>query len=274
MWDTAGQERFRSVSQTYYRNADGIIIVYDLTNSQTFSHVKQWYSQVIQMAPKHSQTLLLANKIDLEESRSIPLEQGQALADELNCDFFEVSAKTGENIVKGLTRLVIRSLESLQKKKEEEEKLKENTQVDKPIEIRDPKIERKKSTCLGVSIEHMVTTVNIYSALMFIFSLHGLSQQETAKRGNVFGISGMLMSIIALAISNSVFGHGYVILVIGIIVGWIIGFTMAAIVSMTTIPQMIALLHSFGGLAAFLASVAKYLDHGNNNDIYRRRIVC
>ena len=103
---------------------------------------------------------------------------------------------------------------------------------------------------------NLLTVAYIAASALFILSLGGLSNQETAQRGNVFGIAGMLIAFVATAIS-SVSAYG---LLIGVIVpGAIVGSLIASRVAMTSMPELVAILHSFVGLAAVLVGVANYL---------------
>ena len=97
VWDTAGQERFRTITQTYYKGAMGIVLVYDCTEEQTFNNIQNWLKQIETHASQGVAKVLVANKTDLP-NRVISSEQGQALADEHGLKFFETSAKTGFNI--------------------------------------------------------------------------------------------------------------------------------------------------------------------------------
>ena len=74
IWDTAGQERFSTITSSYYRGAHGIIVVYDVTNTNSFQQVHSWIKNVDDFAPKNCQKLLVANKIDLIEERVIKSE--------------------------------------------------------------------------------------------------------------------------------------------------------------------------------------------------------
>jgi len=104
---------------------------------------------------------------------------------------------------------------------------------------------------------NLLTVAYIAASALFILSLGGLSNQETARRGNVFGIAGMLIAFIATAIS-SVSAYG---LLVGVIVpGAIIGSIVASRVAMTSMPELVAILHSFVGLAAVLVGIANYLN--------------
>ena len=97
VWDTAGQERFRTITQTYYKGAMGIILVYDCTEEVTFNNILNWLKQIETHACPGVAKVLVANKTDLP-GRVITTERGQALAEEYGLKFFETSAKTGSNI--------------------------------------------------------------------------------------------------------------------------------------------------------------------------------
>ncbi|KAJ3450331.1 ras and ef-hand domain-containing protein [Anaeramoeba flamelloides] len=98
IWDTAGQERFRTITSTYYRSADGILLVYSITSKESFDQIHHWYNEIKKNAPKSVATVLVGNKKDLISERVIKTEQAEELAKELNLPFMEVSAKTGENV--------------------------------------------------------------------------------------------------------------------------------------------------------------------------------
>ena len=96
IWDTAGQDRFKVMTKSYYRNAKGCLIIYDITRKETFENVKTWTEQYSQTNPEGRRSMMiLGNKKDLEDQRQITTEEGKALADELECNFQEVSAKEG-----------------------------------------------------------------------------------------------------------------------------------------------------------------------------------
>jgi proton-translocating NAD(P)+ transhydrogenase subunit beta len=105
--------------------------------------------------------------------------------------------------------------------------------------------------------QSLVTIAYIVSGVLFILSLGGLSTQETARRGNRFGMIGMLLAIVATALSAHV--SGYAVLGVCILIGTAIGGLLAAKVEMTAMPQLVAILHSFVGLAAVLVGFATYL---------------
>ena len=99
IWDTAGQDRFRAITKNYYKGANGIILIYDVTNIETFENVKNWIAQIKEEANSNVIIYLAGNKIDVEEvNKVVKTEDGQKIADELNIKFYETSAKNGINV--------------------------------------------------------------------------------------------------------------------------------------------------------------------------------
>jgi len=97
IWDTAGQERFNTITQQYYRNAMGIILVYDATSEESFGNIRRWAAQISAHAAQGTSRLLVGNKADCE-NRAVDSERGQELAREYGIGFFETSAKSGLNV--------------------------------------------------------------------------------------------------------------------------------------------------------------------------------
>jgi NAD(P) transhydrogenase subunit beta len=106
----------------------------------------------------------------------------------------------------------------------------------------------------------LITAAYIIAAILFIASLNGLSSQESARKGNFFGIIGMIIAIAATIASSQVSGLGYI--TIAMAVGAAIGVRLALKVEMTSMPELIAILHSFVGLAAAFIGFNSFLDHG------------
>jgi len=98
IWDTAGQERFRTITSAYYRGADGIIMVYDVTSADSFEHVEEWLSEVDRYANENTSKLLVGNKADMTEEKQVEADVAQRFADKLNIPFLETSAKTATNV--------------------------------------------------------------------------------------------------------------------------------------------------------------------------------
>ena len=104
----------------------------------------------------------------------------------------------------------------------------------------------------------LTTVAYIGASILFILSLGGLSNQETARRGNIYGVVGMAIAIAATIAATQI--DDYTILGLAVIVGAAIGIFVASRVEMTQMPQLVAILHSFVGLAAVLVGVASYVD--------------
>ncbi|CAM0958697.1 unnamed protein product [Alopecurus aequalis] len=98
IWDTAGQERFRTITSSYYRGAHGIIIVYDVTDMESFNNVKQWLSEIDRYASDSVCKLLVGNKCDLVDSKVVDTEEAKAFAESLGMTFLETSAKESINV--------------------------------------------------------------------------------------------------------------------------------------------------------------------------------
>ncbi|XP_037701950.1 EF-hand calcium-binding domain-containing protein 4B isoform X3 [Choloepus didactylus] len=133
LWDTAGQERYRCITRQFFRKADGVIVMYDLTAKESFLAVRQWLSSVEEAVGDCIPVLLLGNKIDIEKEREVPRGLGEQLAKENNLIFYECSAFSGHNAKESLLHLA-RIL------KEQEDTAREDT-------IRVSRPAKKKSCC-------------------------------------------------------------------------------------------------------------------------------
>ncbi|XP_057673441.1 RAB3D, member RAS oncogene family, b isoform X1 [Corythoichthys intestinalis] len=106
IWDTAGQERYRTITTAYYRGAMGFLLMYDITNQESFNAVQDWATQIKTYSWDNAQVILIGNKCDLEDDRLIPTEDGQRLGEDLGFQFFEASAKDNINVKQVFERLV------------------------------------------------------------------------------------------------------------------------------------------------------------------------
>ena len=98
IWDTAGQERFRNVISTYFRGGNGLLLIYDITNKDSFKNLESWLIEIEKNASENILKILIGNKSDLEEDREISKEEGQAFANRNGMQFMETSAKMNTNV--------------------------------------------------------------------------------------------------------------------------------------------------------------------------------
>eukprot|EP00892_Ulva_mutabilis_P010225 jgi/Ulvmu1/7575/UM037_0119.1 len=98
IWDTAGQERFRTITSSYYRGAHGIIVVYDVTDAESFDNVKTWLSEIDRYASESVNKLLVGNKADLSAKKVVDSSSAQDFATDYGIPFLETSAKDSNNV--------------------------------------------------------------------------------------------------------------------------------------------------------------------------------
>ena len=97
LYDTAGQEKFRSLIPMYIREAQIILLIYDITSKESFESIPKWFSDILNVKNDEAIFALVGNKIDLNDKRVVSFEEGKKLANEKNIIFEEVSAKDGQN---------------------------------------------------------------------------------------------------------------------------------------------------------------------------------
>ena len=143
IFDTAGQERFKSITANYLRNAEGVILVYDLTSTESFENLKFWIESIKNNLGNDEPIpiIIIGNKIDLEDARQINKSVAEKFAKDNNYKYFETSAKTGEGVDDAFREIVKQILGRNDKFDDEKE---ENT-----VKIEDKKgsVEKKKSCC-------------------------------------------------------------------------------------------------------------------------------
>ncbi|CAD8167635.1 unnamed protein product [Paramecium octaurelia] len=115
IWDTAGQERYRAITAAYYRGAIGAVLVYDITNKQSFEAVEQWIQEVRENADKDIVIMIIGNKSDLKHLRAIRTESGQDLAQMYKVAFMEASAQDGTNVDQAFIQIIQQIYQNLTK---------------------------------------------------------------------------------------------------------------------------------------------------------------
>ena len=139
IWDTAGQERYRSIAISSIRNANGVLLVYDITKKNTYGTLEYWFKQIKNVLEiKDTPIVLIGNKIDLKDSREVLYEKGEEFAKDHGIKFFECSAKSKINVDEAFNCLI----NDIYKKHENE-----FTIEDKNINLSDKKKKEKKEWC-------------------------------------------------------------------------------------------------------------------------------
>ena len=98
IWDTAGQEKYKALAPMYYRGASAAIVVYDITNENSFESVKMWIRELQQLGPPDIVIAIAGNKTDLVDQREVPTENGIAYAEKISAVFAETSALNASNV--------------------------------------------------------------------------------------------------------------------------------------------------------------------------------
>ena len=125
IWDTAGQERFKNIIASYYRGAHGILLIYDVTDKDSFKNLSNWLIEIEKNANKNVYKLLIGNKSDLEEKRKVTYQEGKDFATSNGMQFIETSAKTASKVQEAfelLTQEIIKASVTKDRGMEKKEK--------------------------------------------------------------------------------------------------------------------------------------------------------
>jgi len=105
MWDTAGQETFNSVARSYYKNAVGVLLVYDVSNKKSYENIEKWLQEIEEFSNGQVSVIVVGNKTDLEEKRKISYETAEKMAKGRGMEYIETSAKQSKNIDEAFLKL-------------------------------------------------------------------------------------------------------------------------------------------------------------------------
>ena len=105
IWDTAGQERFKNITANYYRGAHGILVLYDITDVDSFKNLNNWLMEIEKNAKSNVVKVLIGNKSDLSSLRKVSVEEGEEFAEENGMKFIETSAKNRDNVLEAFEEL-------------------------------------------------------------------------------------------------------------------------------------------------------------------------
>ncbi len=106
IWDTAGQERFRNITSSYYRGANGVMIIYNVNNQKTFNNARYWLDEVAKYADPNINKLLVGNKADNPSMREVEYNRGREFADSQKISFVETSAKNANNVNRAFLTII------------------------------------------------------------------------------------------------------------------------------------------------------------------------
>ena len=140
IYDTSGQERYEAIVFNFIKKCDGVLLVYSITDEQTFNDLNKWIEKIRELQPdKKYPVVLVGNKIDLEEQRVISKEKGEKIAKENLFPFYETSAKTGEKVNESFQHLIDLILEY-----KEEELVNGNTKKNIKLEVDENNVKKNK----------------------------------------------------------------------------------------------------------------------------------
>ena len=152
LYDTAGQEKFKSLIPMYIRDANVIIVVYDITNADSFTHTSHWVNETKDLRREDAIFCLVGNKIDLADKRTVSEEKGKNYAKENGFIFAEVSAKDGLHIQELFNNeLFPKIAEKFKISGDDDENVTEENQADKNVKLDDSDRKKKKGGCCGKS---------------------------------------------------------------------------------------------------------------------------
>jgi len=112
LWDTAGQEKYRAITKNLFLKVQGALVVYDITNDNSFTNLKTWVKSIKEECGKSMQMIIVGNKCDLDDERVIEKEKALEYAEEEKVEYIETSSKTGENVQKAISQLCEKVLEN------------------------------------------------------------------------------------------------------------------------------------------------------------------
>ena len=144
IWDTAGQERFKNIIASYYRGAHGILLIYDVTDKDSFKNLSNWLIEIEKNASKNVLKVLIGNKSDLEDKRVITINQGKEFADTYGLKFLETRAKKNVNVNEAFETLGRELMQAADDKKITRQKENKKISVAK---VQDLNTEKKGGCC-------------------------------------------------------------------------------------------------------------------------------
>ncbi|KAH7862865.1 hypothetical protein Vadar_010456 [Vaccinium darrowii] len=183
IWDTAGQERFRTITSSYYRGAHGIIVVYDVTDQESFNNVKQWLNEIDRYASESVNKLLVGNKCDLTSQKVVSSESAKAFADELGIPFMETSAKDSTNVEQAFMAMAA----EIKNRMASQPAM--NNARPPTVQIRGQPVNQKSGVYSTKTVPHDFLYLSVVSALFktSILSIHSILKEITCVQSRNIG---------------------------------------------------------------------------------------
>ena len=126
IWDTCGEEKYRTITRQYYRNSNGVVLVFDLTNKNSFDKLSGWLNDIKEYGPNDICIILVGNKSDVQDRKLSLFEEGKKLAMNYKMPYIEVSAKTGTNVLSMFENITKKMIDNISTKKDNEDIIPKN----------------------------------------------------------------------------------------------------------------------------------------------------
>ncbi|KAL3283849.1 hypothetical protein HHI36_018019 [Cryptolaemus montrouzieri] len=152
IWDTAGQEKFHALGPIYYRSSNGAVLVYDITDEDSFQKVKSWVKELRRMLGTEICLIIVGNKTDLEKNRNVSFNEAEMYSEKVGAVYFETSAKLNQNVEEMFMKLTEKMMEAQDQKAEKTSLLsRHNSQRNNILVVEDDQVEQSSRHCCGSS---------------------------------------------------------------------------------------------------------------------------
>ncbi|KAK9891467.1 hypothetical protein WA026_014699 [Henosepilachna vigintioctopunctata] len=152
IWDTAGQERFHALGPIYYRSSNGAVLVYDITDEDSFQKVKSWVKELRRMLGTEICLVIVGNKTDLEKDRHVTFEDAELYSNNVGAVYFETSAKLNQGVEDMFLKLTEKMMEAHEQKVAKSASLgRQNSQRANVLVVEDDQVEQPTRQCCGSS---------------------------------------------------------------------------------------------------------------------------
>ena len=146
IWDTAGQEKFRNIAKQYYQGANGVLLVFDVSDRKSFERIEYWLNEIKENNKIDSMyAVIVANKIDLVGERVISRDEAEKYAEKNNISYFEVSAKTGEGVAEMFNNITKGTIDKIFNESQNQSILEDRKQIFSYLD--DAKKKKKEKHC-------------------------------------------------------------------------------------------------------------------------------